>query len=87
MKSLLFQNNPPFDSPPACTPCRQEKTITIRKNGRLYHFTARDKVVVEDPYLVMLKAAAFGIGQGEPYSGAVTPRSIRDFLIKTSLVI
>lgn len=87
MKSLLFQDDSPFDVPPECAPCRQEKVITIRKAGRLYKFTARDKVVVEDPYLVMVKAAAFGISEGEPYSGTITPRGVKDFLIKSSIVI
>lgn len=87
MKSLLFQPSPPFEEPPTCAPCRQEKTVTMRKGGRLYSFTVRDKVAVEDPYLVMVKAAAFAIREGEPYNAQVVPRSVRDFLIRSSVVI
>jgi len=89
MKSLLFQGVTPFIQPPACAanPCRTEVPITLRKNGRLYHFVLRDKVVPEDPYLVLVKAAAFAIAQGEPYSGLVPDRGTRDFLIKDSVVI
>lgn len=84
-KSLLFTGDVPFSVPPGCGPCRQEVTITIRKNGRLYTMKLRDKVVVEDPYLVLVKAEAFALGQGEPFAGIVPPRSLRDFLIKNNL--
>ncbi len=89
MKSLLFQGVTPFVEPPACAlnPCRTEVPITLRKNGRLYRFILRDKVVPEDPYLVMVKAAAFAISEGEPYSGQVPDRGTRDFLIKDSVII
>jgi hypothetical protein len=84
-KSLLFTGDVPFGVPPGCEPCRQEVAVTIRKNGRLYTMTMRDKIVVEDPYLVLVKAEAFALGQGEPYAGIVPPRSLRDFLIKNNL--
>lgn len=87
MKSLLYQEDSPFELPSICTPCRQEVKVTIRKDGRLYHFTARDKVVVEDPYLLMVKAQAFSISESEPYSAQVTPRNVRDFLIRTNVLI
>lgn len=86
-KSLLFTNTLPFNVPPGCSPCRQEVTFTIRKHGRLYTFVLRDKIVVEDPYLVMVKAEAFAIGQGEPYAGIPPERAVRDFLIKSNVVI
>ncbi len=89
MKSLLFQGVTPFNEPPECgaLPCRTEVPITLRKNGRLYKFVLRDKVVPEDPYLVMVKATAFAIQTGEPYVGRSPDRGVRDFLIKTSVVI
>lgn len=89
MRSLLFQGVTPFEEPPACAavPCRTEVPVNIRKNGRLYKLILRDKVVPEDPYLVMLKAQAFAISQGEPYVGRPPDRSVRDFLIKDTVVI
>lgn len=89
MKSLLFQGVTPFIEPPECgsKPCRTEVPITLRKNGRLYQFILRDKVVPEDPYLVLVKAAAFARSQGEPYAGKPPDRGVRDFLIKESVII
>jgi len=89
MKSLLFQGVTPFTEPPGCAgvPCRTEVPVVIRKNGRLFRITLRDKVVPEDPYLVMLKAQAFAISQGEPYVGRPPDRAVRDFLIKDTVVI
>jgi hypothetical protein len=84
-KSLLFTGDVPFGVPPGCGPCCQEVPVTIRKNGRLYNMVLRDKLVVEHPYLVLVKAEAFALGQGEPYAGIVPPRSLRDFLIKNNL--
>ncbi len=89
MKSLLFQGVTPFSVPPACAanPCRVEVPITLRRDGRLYRFVLRDKIVPEDPYLVMVKAAAFSIAQSEPYAGRIPDRGTRDLLIKDSVVI
>jgi len=87
-KSLLFDNVLPYSVPPGCGPCdRTEVPITMRKFGRLYHFVLRDKIAVEDPYLVLVKAAAFAISQGEQYSGLPPKRAVRDFLIKSNVVI
>ena len=89
MKSLLFQNVTPFTEPPECAaiPCRTEVPITVRKDGRLYTFVLRDKIVPEDPYLILVKAAAFAISETEPYAGRTPERSVKDFLIKDYLVI
>jgi len=89
MKSLLFQGVTPFTEPPGCAaiPCRTEVPITLNKNGRHYAFVLRDKVVPEDPMLVMVKAAAFAISEREPYSGKPPDRAVRDFLIKDTVVI
>jgi len=46
-KSLLYQASAPHAIPPGCGLCeRQEIPVTIRKNGRLYRFVLRDKIVV-----------------------------------------
>jgi hypothetical protein len=87
MKSLLFQGNTPFVEPATCGVGRQEVTIVLRKDGRAYRFVLRDKIAAEDPYLVMVRAAAHAIQTGEPYNGTPPSRSVRDFLIKQSVVI
>ena len=86
-KSLLFSGTLPYSVPPGCGPGRQEVPITLRKYGRLYKFILRDKLTVEDPYLVLVKAAAFAVQEGEPYAGRTPERSVRDVLIKSALVI
>jgi hypothetical protein len=89
VRSLLFQGVTPFEEPPACAiePCRLEAKFAIRKGGRLYRFTVRDKVVPEDPYFVLVRAAMFAVSEGEPYNGRTPARSLKDFLIKSSVVI
>jgi len=89
MKSILYQADSPFAEPPGCSafPCRQEEEITLRKDGRLYRFLVRDKIVPEDPLLMLTKAAAFAIQTGEAYNGTSPSRSVKDFLIKDSVVI
>ena len=86
-RSLLFTHTLPFGVPAVCTPCRQEVTVTIREHGRLYTLKIRDKIVVEDPYTVLVKAEAFAIAEGEPYNGTAPERAVRDFLIKNNVVI
>jgi hypothetical protein len=87
VKSLLFTGDLPFGVPPGCSPCRTEVSIVIRKFGRLYTFKLRDKTSVEDPYLVLVKAEAFAIQQGEPYAGSAPDRSLRDVLVKSNVQI
>lgn len=87
MKSLLFQDSSPFVEPPTCAPCRKEVVVTFKKNGRLYTMTLRDKISVEDPYLTMVKAAAFAIRTSEPYVMQPPPRGVRNFLINSNVVI
>ena len=89
MKSLLYQDNDsPHVVPPGCGLCeRTEVPISIRADGRIYRFVLRDKVVVDDPYLIGVKACAFAIQQGEPYAGTPVSRKVRDFLIKRETVI
>ncbi len=86
-KSLLFADDQVLQTPPGCGPARQEVSATIRKGGRLYTIKIRDKVVVEDPYFVMVKAAAFAISENEPYMGRSPPRAVKDFLIKSNVVV
>jgi len=87
MKSLLFRDTTPFIEDEACGPGRTEILISIRKDGRLYKFILRDKVSIEDPYVVLVKARAFAIRTNEPFGGQPPSRSVRDFLIKSSVVI
>lgn len=90
MKSLLFQDaGLPFEVPAECSALakRKEVPINIRKDGRIYRYILRDKVAPEDPYLVMVKAAAFAIQTGEAYNGQPPGRDIRDFLIKSNVGI
>lgn len=86
-KSLLFQSGTDLLPPPDCGPGRQEAVAKLRKNGRFYTFIVRDRAVVEDPYLVQVKAAAFATKTGEPYMGRVVTRDIRDVFIKNSVTI
>lgn len=89
MKSLLYQGTTVLAVPSSCValPCRQEVTVSIRKGNRLYNYVLRDKIVPEDPYLMLVKATAFSIRVSEPYNGTPPSRAVRDFLIKDSVVI
>jgi hypothetical protein len=87
-RSLLFQDGSQLTVPPGCGLCdRVEVPVSLRKDGRIYRFVLRDKVVVEDLLLVAMKAAAFAISQGEAYAGTPPSRAIRDTLIKQDVVI
>jgi hypothetical protein len=87
-KSLLYQEANQTQVPPGCAlGDRVEVPVSIRKDGRIYRFMLRDKIVPEDLLAIMTKAAAFAISQGEPYAGTPPPRSVKDFLIKTDTVI
>jgi hypothetical protein len=86
-RSLLFQPNPPFPVPPGCGLCaRTEIPVSLRKNGRIYRFILRDKLVPEDILTVMVKGAAFAISQSEPYSVTPPSRAILDTLIKANVI-
>lgn len=87
VKSLLFHEDQVLKHPESCNPGRKEVTVTFRKDGRQYNLTMRDKISVEDPYLTLVKAAGFAIEREEPYMGRLVPRSVRDFLIRSSVVI
>ncbi len=86
-KSLLYQESTQMNVPPGCALGeRVEVPVSLRKDGRIYRFMLRDKIVPEDLHGIMVKASAFAIGQGEPYNGTSPPRSVKDFLIKDSVV-
>lgn len=90
MKSLLYQAGAvPFSEPSGCgaLPCRDEVRISLRKEGRLYQFVLREQVVPEDAYLPMVKAIAFAIQENEPYAGRPLGRSVKDFLVRSNVVI
>lgn len=87
-KSLLYQGQNSMVVPPGCLQGdRVEVPVSLRKDGRIYRFVLRDKLVVEDVMLMLMKAAAFSIAQGEPYSGTPPARSLRDVLIKQDTVM
>jgi hypothetical protein len=87
MISVLYQPNPPFDQPVECGPGRTENRKRFFKNGRVYTMVWRDKITIEDPYLVLVKSSAYAIRMSEPYGGNPPKRSFKDYLIKTNLVI
>lgn len=87
MRSLIEQGVTPFVVPDECRLGRTEVVFSFRENGRIYRFVARDKVVPEDPYVVLVKAAAFAVRQAEPYNGRTPERSLKDFIIKNNVVI
>ena len=89
MRSLLAQGLTPFVTPDDCNlrDGRTEATFAVRRNGRIYRFVVRDKVQPEDPYFVMVKAAAFAVRFREAYSGKSPARNLKDFLVKSKTII
>jgi hypothetical protein len=88
-KSLLYQEGETtLVVPPGCEIGeRTEVPVSIRYKGRIYRAVLRDKVVVEDPLVVLVKASAFAIREGEPYQGQEVKRNVKDFLIKQNVVV
>ena len=87
MKSLLYTDESPFQTPTLCSPGRTEQIRTLRKGGRLYRVAVRDKAVVEDSYVDMVKAVAFSIQTQEQYNYPIPSRRYRDYLIKRNIEI
>lgn len=87
MLSLLSQPDAPFTEVPGCGQGRSETVRRYIKNGKIYTMVWRDKVTIEDPYLVLVKSSAYGIRTNEPYGGRTPRRSYRDYLVKSNLVI
>ena len=59
----------------------------IFAGGDRVTLTVRTDVTVEDPYLIQAKAKAYGILNAEPESFRLTPRRVKDYLIKTNISI
>ena len=59
----------------------------MRYKGRIYRVVLRDKVVVDDPYVTLVKAVSFAYKMGEPYQAREIQRNVKDFLIKLDVVI
>jgi len=88
MKSILFTQN--LREPPDCAfgnGCRREYKYAINAGGRMYTLTVRDKIMPEDPYLMMVKATAFAYKSGEAWSGVSPDRSLKDRMIKNNAII
>lgn len=84
MKSLLYSSG--FEVPAVCqVGTRTEVPVSIPAFGRVYRFVARDQIAPEDPYLVMVRAAAHAIMTQEPYGGTPPGRDVKDFLVKSTL--
>lgn len=88
-KSLLYQEGASTHVvPPGCLIGeRQEVSVSFRYRGRIYRAVLRDKVVADDPYITLVKAAAFAYREGEPYQAQEVKRNVKDFLIKLDVVI
>lgn len=85
-KSLLFVTGQVLQEPPECGPCRKEVTIRVAYGNHIYTMVLRDKAIIEDPYLVLVKARAYSVRMGQPYMGRIVPRSVRDFLVKSTVI-
>lgn len=86
-KSLLFSGTLPFTEIPGCALGRQEAEVAIRKDGKIYRLKMRDKLTVEDPYLVAVRATIYAIRNQVPYPATPTSRDIRDYLLKNNIII
>lgn len=64
---------------------RTERTTTMTVGGYTVNVIVRDTVIIEDPYLNLVRAAAFQISEGGPFPVPPVGRDIKDFLIKTNL--
>lgn len=70
------------------------ETTTGRRTETVTHMTVgnykvrvivRSTVVVEDPYLNLVRASAFQIADGGPFPVPPVGRDVKNFLIKTGL--
>lgn len=68
--------------------CRLEaERVYPLANGRVVTVTLRKTVTPEDPYLVLARAKGLSARTGEPVDADKTPRSVKDYLIKTNISI
>jgi len=86
MHSLLFRADSPIQLSDTCDK-RTEVRDRFIKNGKMYTTVIRDKITIEDPYLVLVKSAIYAIAMDEPYGGKTPRRDYRDYLIKVSVII
>lgn len=64
---------------------RIERTTTSIVGGYTVKVIVRDSIVVEDPYLNLVRAAAFQLAEGGPFPVPPVGRDVKNFLIKTEL--
>lgn len=57
------------------------------RDGRTLTVYVRDTIVVEDPYLKLVKAKLFSIRSGNPFLADMTDRAVKDALIKVNIQI
>ena len=70
---------------------RREKVVVTMVGGNQVTMIIRDTIVPEDPYLSMVRAAAYlyqqGSGPSKRFPVPPVSRQLKDVLIKTDLVI
>ncbi len=64
---------------------RTERTTAMTVGNYNVRVIVRDTVVVEDPYLNLVRAAAFQVSEGGAFPVPPVGRDIKNFLIKTEL--
>jgi hypothetical protein len=69
-------------------PCRNELILRFPMvDGRLRTVIIRESVVVEDPYLKMVRAKLYTIKNGTEFGAEITSRALKDVLIKQNIQI
>ena len=69
-------------------PCRNELiTRYPMADGTVRTVIVRDSVVIEDPYLKLVRAKLLSIRTGKEFGADVTPRAIKDVLVKQNIQI
>jgi len=67
------------------TGVRTERTTTMVVGNYTVRVITRDSIIPEDPYLNLVRAAAFQVSEKGPFPVPPVGRDIKDFLIKTEL--
>jgi hypothetical protein len=57
------------------------------RDGRTLTVYIRDTIVVEDPYLKLVKAKLYALRSGNPFLADMTDRAVKDALIKVNIQI
>ena len=69
-------------------PVRNEVVVSFPlADGTIRTAVVRDKIVVEDPYLKLVRAKLFSIRMNSEFEAELTARSIKDALIKQHIEI